>query len=96
MYLSKSPRSDVLSLAKNGRVVVRCYMEESAKGDITGCFLPTVFHISPSRFKIPDPRKLSLISVSYIVMGESTGIVTVFLSGYPHERSLCDQSPTRT
>ena len=24
VYLSKSPRSDVLSLAKNGRVVVRC------------------------------------------------------------------------
>jgi len=25
MYLSKSPRSEVLSLAKNGRVVTRCY-----------------------------------------------------------------------
>lgn len=25
MYFSKSPRSDVLSLAKNGRVVTRCY-----------------------------------------------------------------------
>ena len=34
MYLSKSPRSDVLSLAKNGRVILRCYKRmRDVKGD---------------------------------------------------------------
>ena len=28
----------------------------------------TAFHISPSRFKIPEPRKVSLVSLKYIVM----------------------------
>lgn len=64
---------------------------------IIRCLLLTAFHISSSRFKIPDPRKVSLVLVNYIVtVGELLGILAGALSECPHERSLCDQSSTRT
>jgi len=50
VYLSKSPRSDVLSLAKNGRVVTRCYgVIKNMRGE--GRF--RVHRLPPSTFRHP-------------------------------------------
>ena len=59
-------------------------------------FLPTAFHISSSRFKIPVPRKVSLILLHRVVVREDWDGPTVTLSGFHRERNLCGQSPVRT
>ena len=66
MYLSKSPRSDILLLAKNGRAVIRC-----------------AFHISSSWFKIPVPRKVSLLRLTMVPRARSATDSQVLSLGIP-------------
>ena len=96
VYLSKSPMSDVLSLAKNGRVVRRCYgmirnMKEMGDLEFIAYRLP--------HFVIPVEDSCSEESLSAslhdVVAGEDWDGLTAALSGYPHGRNLCGPSPTR-
>ena len=77
----------------------RSVLHENKRREMRGIFqasLLTAFHISSSRFKIPAPRKVSLTSLHDIVTRKDRDALTVALSGYPRERSLCDRSPART